>query len=88
MRNNWTWSATEALIFHLDEQIIENNSTYCLTFWYHMFGKYSGIITVRTGNDPSSRGGKTIFIRNGNLQNKWYKAEVQRVGDADNKVIF
>ena len=87
MRNNWTAPTTEYLIFELDEDITENNMTYCLTFWYHMFGKYSGIITVRTGNDPS-RFGTTIFIRNGNLQNKWYKAEVQRVGDADNKVIF
>ena len=68
------------------EEFVNSSIPYCLTFWYHMFGKNVGAMNVRLGTHALFEY-RTIFTRYGDLQNKWYKAEIEGSAQISDKVM-
>ena len=56
---------------------VDFNGKKCLSFFYHMYGKEMGSLTVRVG-------GKSVFNVAGDQGNQWNEAKVQI---ADNGVL-
>lgn len=50
----------------LQLSVPRKKSSYCLTFFYHMYGWTMGTLNVFSGND-------TIFTKSGNQGNYWKK---------------
>ncbi|XP_071157177.1 MAM and LDL-receptor class A domain-containing protein 1-like [Mytilus edulis] len=63
------------------------SSSYCLRFYYHMYGHHIGNLTVYSQTRNSGYWSKR-WTRSGNQENQWIKASVDITGNITSGIVF
>ncbi|KAJ8022250.1 MAM and LDL-receptor class A domain-containing protein 2 [Holothuria leucospilota] len=77
--NNWTASLSSSF------QNSTDHSTFCLVFYYHMYGSSIGTLNVFISSGNTD---KLIFSRSQNLGDRWLQASINFTTDSEWQVTF
>jgi hypothetical protein len=70
----------------LTSQLITQNATMCLNFWYHMYG--TSVRTLNVYLKSAGSLGTPVWSRTGTRSNQWYSASVDIQRSASYQIVF